>query len=121
YHNEPGFEGPELNPFEAAAYNLIVRHETLRVAVCGMLENPTWPVECDARFVPAARELFLANCEGMLTTCAEHAKHNGQPMVDPFGQDRHRSFDFDDIARRLRVIRADIEAGTHLQNRRPES
>jgi ubiquitin-conjugating enzyme E2 Z len=121
YHNEPGFEGPERNKGEAAAYNLIVRHETLRVAVCGMLENPTWPLECDARFVPAARELFMSNCESMLTVCAENARHNGQQMVDPFGQDRHRNFDFDDVARRIRALRAEIELGAHLQHRRPET
>ncbi len=117
YHNEPGFEGPERVAGEAQAYNNIIRHETLRVAVCGMLEHPTWPVECDARFLPAARESFVANYDKILASCAENAKLNGKSMEDPFGQERHRSFDFDDIARRVKQIKAEIDAGTHLSSR----
>lgn len=37
YHNEPGFEH-ERTPGDAQLYNDIIRHETLRVAVCGEME-----------------------------------------------------------------------------------
>ncbi|KAJ9595540.1 hypothetical protein L9F63_013305, partial [Diploptera punctata] len=40
YHNEPGFER-ERCPGDVVRYNDIIQHETLRVAVCGMLENET--------------------------------------------------------------------------------
>jgi ubiquitin-conjugating enzyme E2 Z len=40
YHNEPGFE-VERHPGDVEMYNKIIQHETLRVAVCGMMENPT--------------------------------------------------------------------------------
>ncbi|KAJ4450335.1 hypothetical protein ANN_01755 [Periplaneta americana] len=40
YHNEPGFER-ERCPGDIGRYNDIIQHETLRVAVCGMLENET--------------------------------------------------------------------------------
>nr|KAG5696063.1 hypothetical protein BaRGS_017175 [Batillaria attramentaria] len=45
YHNEPGFER-ERNPGDAARYNEIIRHETLRVAVCDMLESKSSCAAC---------------------------------------------------------------------------
>ncbi|TNN53060.1 Ubiquitin-conjugating enzyme E2 Z [Liparis tanakae] len=38
YHNEPGFE-QERHPGDSKNYNECVRHETMRVAVCDMLEG----------------------------------------------------------------------------------
>ncbi len=38
YHNEPGFES-ERGPGDAAVYNQIIHHETLRVAVVGELKH----------------------------------------------------------------------------------
>ena len=49
YHNEPGFEGPEKSPGDDEAYNLIIQHECIRVAVVGELLNPTWPIEFDLK------------------------------------------------------------------------
>ncbi len=57
YHNEPGYENvinsrkdlekkfifsriQERASGDSKAYNEIIKHETLRVAVCEMLENP---------------------------------------------------------------------------------
>lgn len=40
YHNEPGFE-TERKGGDIKAYNDCITHESLRVAVCGMMENPT--------------------------------------------------------------------------------
>ncbi|NXL14825.1 UBE2Z enzyme, partial [Setophaga kirtlandii] len=38
YHNEPGFE-QERHPGDSKNYNECIRHETIRVAVCDMLEG----------------------------------------------------------------------------------
>lgn len=38
YHNEPGFE-TEKGPGQVEHYNDIIRHETVRAAVCDMLED----------------------------------------------------------------------------------
>ncbi|KAK3923460.1 Ubiquitin-conjugating enzyme E2 Z [Frankliniella fusca] len=38
YHNEPGFE-TERYPGDVENYNNLIRHETMRVAVCGMVSN----------------------------------------------------------------------------------
>lgn len=40
YQNEPGFEY-ERKSGDIKKYNDCILHETLRVAVCGMMENPT--------------------------------------------------------------------------------
>lgn len=40
YHNEPGHE-IEVRSGDIQAYNECIEHETLRVAVCGMMESPT--------------------------------------------------------------------------------
>uniref|UniRef100_A0A0G4HYP7 Ubiquitin-conjugating enzyme E2 Z n=1 Tax=Chromera velia CCMP2878 TaxID=1169474 RepID=A0A0G4HYP7_9ALVE len=44
-HNEPGFENEERHPGDAERYNEIIRHETLRVAVCGMVETALKEIE----------------------------------------------------------------------------
>uniref|UniRef100_A0A8C5S9Q6 Ubiquitin-conjugating enzyme E2 Z n=1 Tax=Laticauda laticaudata TaxID=8630 RepID=A0A8C5S9Q6_LATLA len=38
YHNEPGFE-QERHPGDSKNYNECIRHETIRIAVCDMLEG----------------------------------------------------------------------------------
>ncbi|XP_077564494.1 ubiquitin-conjugating enzyme E2 Z-like [Haemaphysalis longicornis] len=38
YHNEPGFH-KERHPGDAARYNAIIQHETVRVAVCDTVES----------------------------------------------------------------------------------
>jgi hypothetical protein len=58
-----------------------VRHETLRVAVCGAVESPSWPQEMDPKFVPPVREAFVKYCEKIEMACKELAVHNGKPMV----------------------------------------
>lgn len=44
FHNEPGFE-KELIPGDVENYNNIIYHETLRVAVCEVLERKRSPPE----------------------------------------------------------------------------
>lgn len=110
YYNEPGFE-EERKPGQSAQYNLIVRHETMRVAVVGVLENPTWAAEMDSKFLEAAKAAFLTNYDKLQAVCKENAHLNGQPMQDPF-EERHRSFDFDDISKRAQVLKEKIENGS---------
>lgn len=38
YHNEPAFYRNEKNPGDSGRYNEFVQHETIRVAVCGMVQ-----------------------------------------------------------------------------------
>jgi len=41
YHNEPGHDKERVDG-DSLKYNECIHHETLRVAVCGTLERPTW-------------------------------------------------------------------------------
>ncbi|KAK2177225.1 hypothetical protein NP493_612g01056 [Ridgeia piscesae] len=105
YHNEPGFE-QERNSGDYKRYNDIIRHETLRVAVCDMLEGRS---NCPS----ALREVMVRSFPDYLhyyeTTCKNCAQWTGQDMQDPFGEKRGR-FDFTSISRRLEVLKVQLAA-----------
>uniref|UniRef100_A0A8C9QVJ0 Ubiquitin-conjugating enzyme E2 Z n=1 Tax=Scleropages formosus TaxID=113540 RepID=A0A8C9QVJ0_SCLFO len=61
YHNEPGFE-QERHPGDSKNYNECIRHETMRVAVCDMLDG-----KCPC---PEALSTHLERNEATLTTRA---------------------------------------------------
>eukprot|EP01065_Artemidia_motanka_P026481 TRINITY_DN3147_c3_g2_i1.p1 TRINITY_DN3147_c3_g2~~TRINITY_DN3147_c3_g2_i1.p1 ORF type:complete len:295 (+),score=42.02 TRINITY_DN3147_c3_g2_i1:89-973(+) len=109
YHNEPGFEHEQC-PGDAARYSRRVRHETLRVAVCGMMENPTWSYLPESEPLSAAmRAVFAAKLPYYRAVIAQEAKHNGCEFEDPFNEMRGH-FDFDAIAGRLNTLEVLPEA-----------
>ncbi len=119
YYNEPGFN-EERSPGDSVAYSQIIHHETLRVAVVGEMESPTFPTECDARMLPMMREVFLKCYDGWIASCNECAPRlDGQPMLDPFGSERG-TFRYAQVRDRLIAIRAALGAGVHLAHRAPE-
>ncbi|NWI03393.1 UBE2Z enzyme, partial [Tichodroma muraria] len=82
YHNEPGFE-QERHPGDSKNYNECIRHETIRVAVCDMLEG-----KCP---------------------CPEPLRPAGFPFgQDPFGEKRGH-FDYQALLGRLQGIRARLQ------------
>lgn len=116
YHNEPGFNA-ERSPGDAAAYNQIIHHETLRVAVAGAMEAPTFPTECDKAFLALMRDVFQRKVAVWLAECDKHAPSlDGKAMADPFGAERG-VFHYGDIRKRLEAVAAAIAAGQHLLNR----
>ena len=44
FHNEPGFDKERLG-WEVKSYNDVIRHESIRVAVCDVLERKSYPSE----------------------------------------------------------------------------
>lgn len=44
FHNEPGFSKERLG-WEVKSYNDVIRHESIRVAVCDVLERKSYPSE----------------------------------------------------------------------------
>lgn len=109
YFNEPGFE-KERNPGDSARYNQIIKHETLRVAVCDMLEGST----CDSRNCPQPlRDVMEKSFPEFYDYYESSAKANlhltKQHMLDPFGEKRG-SFDYATILQRLQNIKAKLEA-----------
>ncbi|XP_063422173.1 ubiquitin-conjugating enzyme E2 Z-like [Mytilus trossulus] len=104
YHNEPGFEW-ERNPGDAQRYNDVIRHETLRVAVCDMLERKC---PCPESLYDVMESSFLDYYEYYETVCNSNMSKQGQSMQDPFG-DRRKQFDYKGILKRLNVVKNKLE------------
>eukprot|EP01087_Luapelamoeba_hula_P024322 TRINITY_DN921_c1_g1_i1.p1 TRINITY_DN921_c1_g1~~TRINITY_DN921_c1_g1_i1.p1 ORF type:complete len:913 (-),score=180.52 TRINITY_DN921_c1_g1_i1:35-2773(-) len=103
YHNEPGHE-TENHVGDIANYNACIEHETLRVAVCGMLEKPT----CDNLFRDVMYDHFMENYEFYVNKAQSLVEKDGQQMRDPFGEERGR-FRYASILKRLAAIKESIE------------
>jgi len=87
YFNEPGYVKEEI-PGDAKRYNEYIQHETLRVSVCGMLEN-----ECRLNIPEQLREIMEKTFLEFYDQYIEIAKNNlhmdGSSMIDPFTKDKH--------------------------------
>lgn len=104
YHNEPGFER-ERNPGDAMRYNEIIRHETLRVAVCDMLEGKC---TCPQALQEVMEKSFPDYYEYYVSICKNNLHQQGQTMQDPFGE-RRGMFDFQNILKRLEEIKKRLD------------
>lgn len=100
YHNEPGFE-QERNAGDAKRYNDIIQHETLRVAVCDMLEKR---VSCPEALREVMEKSFPDYYEIYENICKSNLHHQGSSMQDPFGEKRG-NFDYQSILKRLEAIK----------------
>ncbi|CAN9505335.1 unnamed protein product [Ophioblennius macclurei] len=98
YHNEPGFE-QERHPGDSKNYNECIRHETMRVAVCDMLEGK---VPCPEALWSVMEKSFLEYYDFYEGVCKERLHLQGQNMQDPFGEKRGR-FDYQGLLARLGV------------------
>uniref|UniRef100_A0A8C6UCB4 Ubiquitin-conjugating enzyme E2 Z n=1 Tax=Neogobius melanostomus TaxID=47308 RepID=A0A8C6UCB4_9GOBI len=98
YHNEPGFE-QERHPGDSKNYNECIRHETMRVAVCDMLEGK---VPCPDALWSVMEKSFLEYYDFYEGVCKERLHLQGQNMQDPFGEKRGR-FDYQGLLSRLGV------------------
>ncbi|XP_068606098.1 ubiquitin-conjugating enzyme E2 Z [Brachionichthys hirsutus] len=99
YHNEPGFE-QERHPGDSKNYNECIRHETLRVAVCDMLEGK---VPCPEALWSVMEKSFLEYYDFYEGVCKERLHLQGQNMQDPFGEKRG-CFDYQSLLARLGAI-----------------
>lgn len=107
YHNEPGYES-ERHSGDVTAYNECITHETLRVAVCGMMERPTF--ENIEEFQDVMDEYFLKNYESYVKLIVEKAAlFDGKNMEDPFGESRG-VFNYKALLNRLDAIKIKVEA-----------
>ncbi|XP_035985250.1 ubiquitin-conjugating enzyme E2 Z isoform X2 [Fundulus heteroclitus] len=95
YHNEPGFE-QERHPGDSNNYNECIRHETMRVAVCDMLEGK---VSCPEALTVMEKS-FLEYFDFYEGVCKERLHLQGQNMQDPFGEKRG-CFDYQSLLARL--------------------
>nr|XP_057905876.1 ubiquitin-conjugating enzyme E2 Z [Doryrhamphus excisus] len=99
YHNEPGFE-QERHPGDSKNYNECIRHETMRVAVCDMLEGK---VPCPEALWSVMEKSFLEYYDFYEGVCKDRLHLQGQNMKDPFGEKRGR-FDYQRLLARLGAI-----------------
>ncbi|XP_046328169.1 ubiquitin-conjugating enzyme E2 Z-like [Haliotis rufescens] len=104
YHNEPGFER-ERNAGDAKRYNEIICHETLRVAVCDMLDDHS---VCPSALKEVMEKSFPTYYDYYESICTKYSHQQGQTMQDPFGE-RRGIFDYQGIKKRLDVIKAKLD------------
>lgn len=116
YHNEPGFEH-ERTSGDSKTYNEIVKHETLRVAVCEMLENEN---SCPKQLHEVMIKQFFDFYDYYLEVCAENTNKDGQQMMDPFG-DRRGQFEYATILQRLIKLKAKFECLQHSSSNNASS
>lgn len=100
YHNEPGFE-QERHSGDSKRYNECIQHETIRVAVCDMLEGRCL---CPDALRSVMEKSFLEYYEFYETVCKEKVHTQGQAMQDPFGEKRGH-FDYQGLLVRLQAVR----------------
>ncbi|KAK0150863.1 Ubiquitin-conjugating enzyme E2 Z [Merluccius polli] len=86
-------------------YNECIRHETMRVAVCDMLDGK---IPCPEALWGVMEKSFLEYYDFYEGVCKERLHLQGQNMQDPFGEKRGR-FDYQGLLARL--------GATHLRIR----
>ncbi|CAF1420845.1 unnamed protein product [Rotaria sordida] len=104
YHDEPGFE-QEHRLGDSKRYNKIISHETLRVAVCEMLENLD---SCPGQFRKVMIKQFFKFYDYYIFVCTENMNNDGQLIRDPFGGQRG-SFQYSSILTRLKQLKSELE------------
>ncbi|UJR13435.1 hypothetical protein I4U23_000449 [Adineta vaga] len=109
YHNEPGFE-KERESGHSKAYNEIIQHETLRVAVCEMLENLN---SCPKQLHEQMIKPFLVSYDYYVKVCTENTNKDNQPMLDPFNEGRG-NFDYSSILKRLNSLKMKLDIDTSI-------
>jgi len=111
YHNEPGFEH-ERTTGDSKTYNEIIKHETIRVAVCEMLENEK---SCPTQLREVMIKQFSDFYDYYVEICTENLNKDGQQMTDPFG-DRRGSFEYGNLIQRLKKLKNRFECQQNSTN-----
>ena len=105
YHNEPGFE-KERSAGDAERYNNCIKHETLRVAVCDMLEGK---VKCHEQLLPIIEKSFLQYYEHYESVVNDHRHLDKSRLLDPFSSNTG-TFQFEKLRIRLQKLKERLSA-----------
>lgn len=109
YHNEPGFEVGVGNPQDALVYNEIIRHETVRIAVCDMCDPRTGLHKSLPPLLQSfTRSMFTDFYDIYEEICTSNLRLDGQAMRDPFFE-RRGSYNYRSILDKLAVIKGLIQ------------
>ncbi|XP_054921303.2 ubiquitin-conjugating enzyme E2 Z-like [Dermacentor andersoni] len=107
YYNEPGFE-TERRLGDSRRYNLIVQHETIRVAVCDAVEAC---LEGCSLCPPSLREVMLNAFPDYYDKHEQVVKANmdltGTRMFDPFGA-RRGLYQYETLLKRLQKLKEGV-------------
>ncbi|XP_059486605.1 ubiquitin-conjugating enzyme E2 Z-like [Neocloeon triangulifer] len=107
YHNEPGFER-ERNKGDNVKYNEIIRHETLRVAVIGMVENEFF-LNIPKQLQDVMEQTFLNYYDSYIALAEKNVHMTNIAMQDPFGE-RRGKFVYNLLSQRLPPIFEKLKA-----------
>ncbi|XP_069768416.1 ubiquitin-conjugating enzyme E2 Z-like isoform X1 [Narcine bancroftii] len=116
YHNEPGFQ-QERHPGDSKNYNECVRHESIRVAVCDMLDGKC---PCPDALRSVMEKSFLEFYDFYELSCKDRLHLQGQTMQDPFGE-RRGHFDYQTLLNRLQIIRQRLKKKNEEEPLEPDS
>lgn len=105
YHNEPGYEKRETTKGDSSQYNEVIQHETLRVAVCDMLEGAQ---KCPPVLRTKIKKLFPKFYDSYCKIIYEKMHLNGKKMKDPF-KNNSGVFDYLSLKLRLEAIKRKID------------
>jgi len=106
YHNEPGYEA-ERYQGEVQAYSNVIKHETLRYAVLGMLDELE-KGRLPRSFEPVMDDIFLTMFEGYEEVCEDNSRLDGQPFRDPFNTNKG-TFHYGTMLKQLGELRGKVE------------
>ncbi|PAA75503.1 hypothetical protein BOX15_Mlig016234g1 [Macrostomum lignano] len=105
YRNEPGFASASVKKCDE--YNDIVQHETLRVAVCEMMEGR---VPMPQLLRQEMRSAFGQHYQYYTDLCRRHINRDGKPMRDPFNPGQAK-FSYGSVLKRLESVNQQLSAG----------
>ncbi|XP_003390484.1 PREDICTED: ubiquitin-conjugating enzyme E2 Z-like [Amphimedon queenslandica] len=107
FHNEPGFHKERLG-WEVKSYNDIIRHETLRVAVCDVLERKSYPIE----LMEVVKLSFMQFYEYYSSTIKKYAPElDDTSMNDPFGINKG-TFNFKKLSQRIEKLQLALSSSS---------
>ncbi|VDN16097.1 unnamed protein product [Dibothriocephalus latus] len=103
YYNEPGYAN-QRSPDASKRYNDIIKHETLRCAVCDVLERKYYIPDELYAVSKGAFENYHAYYQSI---CEANLSLSGQPMSDSHGG-RRGAFQYNNILQRLCALKASL-------------
>lgn len=104
YYNEPGYD--TRPPQESKAYNHLVRHETIRIAVLDMVEHCSQYLP--ERLASVVESSFFDFCELYKYICEEYSFLDGQTYRDPLSPNRGM-FRFNKLKARLEQLQEQVQ------------
>ena len=103
--NEPGFE-EHSNRLDINNYDDCIRHETLRIAVCDMLERKDSTYTCMPDLLSTTIKNLFPNFIGSYEIfCQDNMSKDGQAMIDPFMTEPRGIYSYSRIFERIQVLK----------------